>query len=472
MFGNLKSQKDVLDAIFLAQSRITELSQDKSIAAENETHLLQTSLKYLQNMQDIITKRMQAEGVIKSKLEEEAKIQFNLDKKCINRLKAEGDYKAKVAQITDEKLSQVTIAENELQTQSEIYIAMSKLADQHKDDVAYQKLIKSLMEDQVALLIKGSQDVDFAKLKERARYQKTYNTALARTAAVSANLNRVDLVGWQKEQQTALDQSAARIIKLQQLKEQDPQRAAEYNALLQEEFDLIDKIYQKFSAYAEVQKVLLTSLSSGLEDVFIGLTKGTDEWADALNNVGDALLKAAFNAMILQPLINSMTDSLNDVGGLSGIFTKLVSVGASAITGASPSSEASSMSYAEDPNLFSFNAQGSAWNNGIKFYANGGIIDRLSMFGTKSGMGVAGEAGPEVIAPLKRDRNGNMGVTSTPSKVEINLYNEGGTPLDAVIKSDQFTKNEQGEETRIVNVIIKNLGRNNALRNAVASVRR
>ena len=130
------------------------------------------------------------------------------------------------------------------------------------------------------------------------------------------------------------------------------------------------------------------------------------------------------------------------------------------------------MSYAEDPNLFSLNVQGNAWNNGVKFYANGGIIDRLSMFGTKSGMGVAGEAGPEVIAPLKRDRNGNMGVTSTPSKVEINLYNEGGTPLDAVIKSDQFTKNEQGEETRIVNVIIKNLGRNNALRNAVASVRR
>ena len=41
-------------------------------------------------------------------------------------------------------------------------------------------------------------------------------------------------------------------------------------------------------------------------------------------------------------------------------------------------------------------------------------------FSMGGGMGIAGEAGPEMIAPIRRDSNGNMGVSAGPTNITIN----------------------------------------------------
>jgi hypothetical protein len=57
-------------------------------------------------------------------------------------------------------------------------------------------------------------------------------------------------------------------------------------------------------------------------------------------------------------------------------------------------------------------ANGGAFERGGKFtaYANGGVVGSPTMFGHSGGLGVMGEAGPEAIMPLKRGKNGKLGV--------------------------------------------------------------
>jgi phage-related protein len=56
-------------------------------------------------------------------------------------------------------------------------------------------------------------------------------------------------------------------------------------------------------------------------------------------------------------------------------------------------------------------ADGAAFaQNGIQPFARGGIVDRPTLFPFANGTGLMGEAGPEAIIPLKRGRDGKLGV--------------------------------------------------------------
>jgi hypothetical protein len=63
-----------------------------------------------------------------------------------------------------------------------------------------------------------------------------------------------------------------------------------------------------------------------------------------------------------------------------------------------------------------------AANVKIPGLAAGGVIGAPTMFAAGGGIGIAGEAGPEMIAPLRRDSSGNMGVGAVAPKVVVNNY--------------------------------------------------
>ena len=65
-------------------------------------------------------------------------------------------------------------------------------------------------------------------------------------------------------------------------------------------------------------------------------------------------------------------------------------------------------------------AQGNAFSKGVKAFAQGGIIAGPTFFGLQGGLGLAGEAGPEAILPLRRDSSGNLGVEAS---VNVNIQN-------------------------------------------------
>jgi hypothetical protein len=87
-------------------------------------------------------------------------------------------------------------------------------------------------------------------------------------------------------------------------------------------------------------------------------------------------------------------------------------------------------------------AKGGAFDYGIQAFAKGGtftnsVVDSPTMFKFAKGTGLMGEAGPEAIMPLKRDSNGNLGV-SNPG---------GGSNVEVVVNNYSTAQAETRETT-------------------------
>ena len=130
-----------------------------------------------------------------------------------------------------------------------------------------------------------------------------------------------------------------------------------------------------------------STLKSTLFDLFSGVTT----LGDAFKDLGRQILEAALQAALLDPLTDSLSGlfSGGGGGGGGGLFGSLLG------------------------SLFgSQSAKGNAFIGGrVQTFAKGGIIDDTAIFPMSGGgIGVAGEAGPEVRLPIGRDRTGDLTV--------------------------------------------------------------
>lgn len=78
-------------------------------------------------------------------------------------------------------------------------------------------------------------------------------------------------------------------------------------------------------------------------------------------------------------------------------------------------------------------AKGGYFNKGIMAFAKGGmftnsIVNEPTLFKFAKGTGLMGEAGPEAIMPLKRDSQGNLGVSGGGQKTEVVINNYSNQP--------------------------------------------
>ena len=79
--------------------------------------------------------------------------------------------------------------------------------------------------------------------------------------------------------------------------------------------------------------------------------------------------------------------------------------------------------------------------NKIVPYAMGGIIDRPQIFPLSNGAALAGEAGPESIMPLKRGRDGKLGVIANGGgvgNIVVNVDASGSSVEGDSAQSEQF----------------------------------
>ncbi len=106
---------------------------------------------------------------------------------------------------------------------------------------------------------------------------------------------------------------------------------------------------------------------------------------------------------------------------------------------------------------------GNAKGNVIKRYAKGGLIDKPTIFPARRGMALAGEAGAEAIMPLRRDRQGNLGVSGGNAGVVNNYY------INAI---DTQSFAEAARRSKAIPAIAaENISSNGVLRNAVMGAR-
>jgi methyl-accepting chemotaxis protein len=186
---------------------------------------------------------------------------------------------------------------------------------------------------------------------------------------------------------------------------------------------------QSSGTFAQNVSKSITLVFSNLETELFKFTKtGKFEFAKFTQAILDDLQKIILRAAIVQPLAN----------GIQGLMSAGWGSGGTANNG---STMKSYTSLPDGP----AKALGGAYNNGIEFFANGGVVNSPTSFNYSGGTGVMGEAGPEAIMPLSRDSSGKLGVKG--GGVVVNIINNSGSEV-----TQKQTTNSDG--TKTIDVII------------------
>ena len=82
--------------------------------------------------------------------------------------------------------------------------------------------------------------------------------------------------------------------------------------------------------------------------------------------------------------------------------------------------------------------------NKIVPYAYGGIVSRPTLFPMANGAGLMGEAGPEAIMPLRRNKQGRLGVETSGATsnnvVNVSVNASGTSAQGNNLKANQLGK--------------------------------
>lgn len=126
-------------------------------------------------------------------------------------------------------------------------------------------------------------------------------------------------------------------------------------------------------------------------------------------SLSDVLRKLALD--ISRLALESLTRSISGAvaGGIGGMFGALVG-----------------------------SARGNAFADGrVLPFAKGGVVNSPLLFPLRGGTGLAGEAGPEAILPLKRSRDGRLGVAAEAGAGVINVtFNVTATDAESFRRSE------------------------------------
>jgi TP901 family phage tail tape measure protein len=165
----------------------------------------------------------------------------------------------------------------------------------------------------------------------------------------------------------------------------------------------IDKIEKKTDALVDAAKSIDESFGAAksLGTNIDKIEKKTDALVDAAKSI-DESFGAAFSSAIrgaesMGEAVGRVLDNLADQI-LSNAFTSLFSsIGLGKIFGPLVAS-----------------ANGNVFSGGnVMAFADGGVVSGPTVFPMRNGAGLMGEAGPEAIMPLERDRRGRLGVRSS-----------------------------------------------------------
>ncbi|PSL20580.1 phage tail tape measure protein [Shimia abyssi] len=133
-------------------------------------------------------------------------------------------------------------------------------------------------------------------------------------------------------------------------------------------------------------------IGRGLRKAFDGLVFDGQKLSDALEDVANSMVEAAYRAA-LTPVTDQVGGAI--VTGIGGLME----------------------------GLLPFANGGSFAQGRVMPFANGGVVSGPVTFPMRGGLGLMGEAGPEAIMPLARGADGKLGVRS-----------ETGRPVNVVMK--------------------------------------
>jgi hypothetical protein len=142
----------------------------------------------------------------------------------------------------------------------------------------------------------------------------------------------------------------------------------------------------------DIQEQLGKFMESSMEKAFMSIVDGTMSVKDAFKSMASEIIKELYRVFVVKKI--------------TGMVSSAFGGGGSLFSGPAPGSTASI--------LGSVSANGNIFASGnVVPFANGGVVGGPTTFPMSGGKtGLMGEAGPEAIMPLKRGKDGKLGVTA------------------------------------------------------------
>jgi tape measure domain-containing protein len=188
--------------------------------------------------------------------------------------------------------------------------------------------------------------------------------------------------------------------------------------------DIIKVKIDQYSFALEHNRKISEGVFAGLQQLATGLR---DTMVEAFNSTGKALADALVNGKLEA---DAFVDIVKDMA--SQIIQQILRLAVinpimnSLFGGATP---LPSLSFG-GPGF----AKGGAFNNGVRFMAQGDILNKPTLFRTSSGPAIGGEAGTEAVMPLVRSSSGDLGVRAvggggSGSQTQVQIFNYTGAPV-------------------------------------------
>ena len=178
--------------------------------------------------------------------------------------------------------------------------------------------------------------------------------------------------------------------------------------------DSLKEYYKQLTDFGTQVADSVKAAFKGLEDQLVSfVTTGKLNFADLANSIIQDFARIAIQQAIIAPLL----------GGVGKLF-----------------------------NLPGFAKGGVFAQNGIQPFARGGIVDKPTLFPFANGTGLMGEAGPEAILPLRRGRDGRLGVDAGGGGGGINVT----VNVDATGTKAQGDDGRAGQFARAISEAVKN----------------
>ncbi|WP_434359918.1 phage tail length tape measure family protein [Parasalinivibrio latis] len=240
--------------------------------------------------------------------------------------------------------------------------------------------------------------------------------------------------------------------------------SAAQQAQLKDTPKLAAEIERLAESYAQAVKAQNTLASATDTDFFRGARAGFAEWADAASQTGRQVKEAITAGLdgATDALTRFVTTGKADFKSL--VASMLADLVRLAIARRIIAPLAGSLG-------LTANANGNVFAGGtVQPFANGGIVDRPTVFPMKNGAGLMGEAGPEAIMPLARDAQGRLGVRNEGGgvNVEVNVINNSSAPVNA---SPGTARYDQTARRYVVDVVLEDIRRGGPLKHALAGGR-
>jgi tape measure domain-containing protein len=275
-----------------------------------------------------------------------------------------------------------------------------------KELQAIDNLILDAIKNADTLLVKltGKGGTDPATAVARARLGNfkadlEAKTPRERLSLASSNLVKSDADSL-REQITELSRFGVQLSTLDQLKQKFLGDWEKLDPILKGQLETLAATVDKLTQVGQIVDGIANSIGTGLTSAFGLLIDGTDNWGRSLRNIAATVLKDIANELLRILVIEQLISAVRGV--LKGVLPSVT-----------PSANG---------NVFA--------QNGIQPFATGGIVDKPTFFKFANGgamsTGVMGEAGPEAIIPLRRGRDGKLGVAGGGStNVTVNVDAKG-----------------------------------------------